>query len=305
MMYIRALTMNLRQLRYFVAIAEEQNMGRASQRLNISQPPLSRQIHALEIELGAALFVRTPKGMILTEAGHILMSEAKEILAKTNHVQELIEGVTSGNAGQLNVGFFGSTIYGAVPSILRKFSAQYPGIKVTLRWMSKPEQVNALRDGRIHIGFGRYYYTGDDLQEVVFYREKLLAAVLKDSEDFPSDEVTLAELSKTPLFLYPAADPPSIADEVISVFRKAGHNPIIEQKVPDLTATLALVRCGKGVAVVTESASALQFTDIKFLDITDCDTFIPTSYVVSAQNKHPVLQRFLAILDEEITTHRR
>ncbi|MBU2936801.1 MULTISPECIES: LysR family transcriptional regulator [Pacificibacter] len=295
--------MNLRQLGYFVAIAEEQNMGRAAQRLNISQPPLSRQIHALEIELGAQLFTRMPKGMVLTEAGRILLSEAREILAKTNHVQELIEGVVSGNVGQLNVGFFGSTIYGAVPSVLRKFSLQNPRVNVTLRWMSKPEQINAIRDGRIHVGFGRYFFAGDDLEEVTFYREHLFAAVLNDSELFDAEEVTLEQLSKMPLFLYPAADPPSIADEVIAVFRKAGLNPQVEQKVPDLTSALALVRCGKGCAIVTEAATALQFPDVKFLRIRGCDSFIPTSYLVSAQNKSPVLEKFLDIIDEDITTH--
>src|SRR3546814_7594094 len=157
-------TMELRQLRYFIAVAEEGSFGGAAQRVHVTQPPVTRQIHALEQELKVTLFVRTPRGAILTEAGRVFLEEARESIERSRRAGERSRAADRGEIGRLTVAFFGSSIYQAVPMILRRFRAQVPLAQIVLVSMGKDRQQEDLRAGAIDIGFSRYFNPAPDIR---------------------------------------------------------------------------------------------------------------------------------------------
>ena len=147
--------MDFRQLSYFVAVAEERHLGRAAERLHLSQPPLTRHIKALESDLGVQLFIRTPRGMLLTEAGETLLKDAQAILGMLHSAADRAQRSGSGQTGRLDVGLYGSATFGVVPLVLTRFKAQYPDVDVTLHYAQTPAQILALRQGRVLIVFER------------------------------------------------------------------------------------------------------------------------------------------------------
>jgi DNA-binding transcriptional LysR family regulator len=288
--------MEFRQLRYFMAVAEEANIGRAALRLHVSQPPISRQIQALEHELGAALLVRTPKGVELTEAGRVFYAGAQKVLAQSKNTVERTRAADRGELGRLDVAFFGSTVYRAVPFALRAFTRARPEIDVSLVRMGKAEQVHALREGRIHVGFGRYYNQADGLVIEHMSAEPLYAAIPHDAALAQSGDVSIADLARWPVVLYPSGDRPSFADEIVGLFQSSGTEFQVDSVAADSTSALALVACGGRCTIVPESVAALRFPTLSYLPISDCPVVAPTSCIFSAENRAPVLQEFLRIL---------
>ncbi|MBS0317603.1 MAG: LysR family transcriptional regulator, partial [Proteobacteria bacterium] len=147
--------MDLRHLKYFLAVAEELNIGRAAARLYISQPPLTRQIHSLEEELGVELFVRTAKGVELTQAGEMFKEEASNIRMLVEAAIDRVQRAGEGKLGRLDVAIFGSAIYDIIPKLLQDFNNRLPGVNIVLHTMNKNEQIEALRQRRITVGFNR------------------------------------------------------------------------------------------------------------------------------------------------------
>ena len=147
--------MDFRHLKYFITVAEELNIGRAAARLHISQPPLTRQIQQLEEQLGVQLFVRTPKGVELTQAGALFLDEARNISTLLELAIERTKRAGQGKLGRLDIGIFGTSVLGAIPQILQRFRDEHPDVRVVLHTMSKHEQLAALRQRRITIGFNR------------------------------------------------------------------------------------------------------------------------------------------------------
>ena len=209
--------MEFRQLRYFVAVAEEGNIGRAAEKLHVSQPPVSRQIQALEAELGAQLIVRTPKGVETTDAGRVFYEDARRVLAQADRAMERSRAADRGEIGRLDVAFFGSPVYRTVPLALRAFRRRQPATDVSLVRLGKKDQIAALRDGRIHIGFGRYYNQAPGIRIEKLAEEALYVALPQDLPLATQAEAWLAEIAMLPLVLFPSGDRPSFADEVIGV----------------------------------------------------------------------------------------
>ena len=169
--------MDLRQMRYFLALAEERNFTRAAARLHMAQPPLTRQIRALEDDVGATLFVRSPKGVTLTEAGQALFDEVPNLLALAARAKERAVLAGQGQSGQLDIGTFGSGVLDAVPRILARFHAERPEVKIVLHNLSKSAQIAALRERRINVGFNRLIPPDDDLKVETVLRESMMVAL--------------------------------------------------------------------------------------------------------------------------------
>ena len=148
--------MELRHLRYFVCVAEEQSIGRAAERLHITQPPLTRQIRQLERELDTALFVRRPRGMELTNAGQVLLDDARQLLDLADRAGQRAQRAGQGATGRIDVALFGTGIFGAIPRLLRSFRADHPDVEVVLHNMTKSEQIEALAQRRIGLAFNRF-----------------------------------------------------------------------------------------------------------------------------------------------------
>ncbi len=291
-------SMELRQLRYFVAVAEEGNIGRAAQRLNISQPPISRQIHALEKELGTTLFVRTPKGVELTEPGKVFYGDVQLVLANGRNAVDRARAADRGELGRLDVGFFGSTAYRVVPLALRAFKRANPQIEISLTRMNKTEQVNAIREGRIHIGFGRYYRETRGIAILHVMDEPVYAAIPHDHPLRAGNQIELSDLAKLPVVLYPAGDRPNLADEIISIFRAGRQEIEVDSIAADSTAALSLVACGDRCTIVPEAIASLQFPTLRYVRIAGCDTMVGTSCVYAAERQPPVLKGFLLAIAE-------
>lgn len=288
--------MEFRQLRYFVAVAEEGNIGRAAERLHISQPPISRQIQALEHELGAKLFERTPKGVKLTDAGNIFLGDAKKVLAQTRTAIDRTRAAERGELGQLDLAFFGSTVYGAVPLALRAFRRANPEIAVTLTRMGKTEQVDSILDGRIHVGFGRFFNLTEGIAVEHLADEPLYAAIPADLAMSRKREVTLAELQSLSAVLYPSRDRPSFADEITRIFSNVGETLVVDSVATDSTAALAMVACGGRFTLVPHAIAALRFPTLRYVPLSDKTLTAPSSCIFIDDNQPPILREFLRII---------
>lgn len=290
--------MDLRHLKYFIAVAEEGNIGRAARRLNISQPPLTRQIKFLEDDLGMLLFNRTPKGMELTEPGALFLEEAVNICALVENATERTLRAAQGKLGRLDVAIFGSGILDAIPKILLSFKENYPDVKVVLHQMTKSEQIAALRDRRINIGFNRMLAPLPDLHSELVIKEKLLVAVNEASPLAKLPAVPLAELAHYPLILFPTASRPNFIDKVVAICQEAGFFPSVAQEVGDAVAGVALVASGFGVCLVPQSLTVLTLPGVVFAPLADFQDHwsVDLSCIYRASDQSPILAAFLRVI---------
>lgn len=290
--------MDLRHLRYFIAVAEEQNIGRAATRLHMSQPPLTRQIQQLEEELGVQLFVRTPRGMELTPAGELLLEEARNIRAVVEQATERTQRAGQGKLGRLDIGIFGSAILDLIPNLLREFRAAYPDVRLVLHSMHKGEQIEALRQRRISIGFNRLLDPLPDIATELVATEALLLALPEGHPLAQHREVPFAALSGQPLVLFPTGSRPGFIDRVIGLCQQAGFVPQVAQEVGDTVTAIALVSAGFGASVVSASTAAMRLPGVVYRPLGGLpeQTRIDLSCIYRSDDRSPILAAFLDVL---------
>jgi DNA-binding transcriptional LysR family regulator len=259
--------MELRYLRYFVTLAEELNFCRAAARLHISQPPLTRQIHQLEAELGCRLFFRTTRGVELTEAGQTLLKDALGILGLVGVAKERTSKAGRGHIGRLDVGIFGSAILCHIPRMIFEFRNRFPEVEITLHQQTKSEQIQALRERRLTIGFNRHVPVEPDIiVETVFF-EPLVIALHSKHPLARHKSIRIAEVVNEPLILYPSNTRPGFADDVMALFLNEGAQPTIVQEVTDVVTSIALVSSGFGICVAPQAASNLKLPGVVYRPI--------------------------------------
>jgi DNA-binding transcriptional LysR family regulator len=256
--------MDLRRLKSFVVLAEELNFNRAAARLHISQPPLTRQIQLLEAELGAPLFERQPKGLVLTAAGLTLLDDARRGLWRRPPCPECAAQAGRGEIGRLDVGIFGSAIFHHIPRLLLQFRSRYPQVQISLHEQIKAEQIQALRERRLTIGFNRHVRPAPDLVVEPVYQEPLLVALHGDHPMAQQAAISIRELSAQPLILYPNNTREGFADHVLSLFYHEGLQAQVELEVKDVVTAVALVSSGFGLCVTPEAASSLQLPGVVY-----------------------------------------
>ncbi|QHE78879.1 HTH-type transcriptional regulator TfdS (plasmid) [Variovorax sp. PBS-H4] len=209
--------MELRHLRYFVTVAEERSFRRASQRLHVSQPPLSRMIKQLEAEIGVELFDRSPTGVDVTAAGAVFLEEARRALHVANDAVEKSQRAARGDFGHIEVAYYGSVIFGVIPRLLGEYRQLKPRVAVRLSSLTKDRQIRALREGWLDVGFARYYRSEPDIASEIVWREPIVLAVHADHPLTGNTSVAMAELRDEPLIVFPSAPRPSFADELLGV----------------------------------------------------------------------------------------
>jgi LysR family transcriptional regulator, benzoate and cis,cis-muconate-responsive activator of ben and cat genes len=288
--------LDLRQLECFVAVAEERNVGRAAARLHMTQPPLTRRMTRLEHDLGVQLLIRDGSGATLTAAGEVLLERAYRLLRLSEHTVERTRLAGDGQVGQLLVGYFGSTIFGAVPRLLRGFLTAYPGLSVCLERAAKNDQADALLDGRLHVGFSRMYRDQPGLTVRKVLTEPLYAAVPAGHALLRQAEVRVADLRDEPLVVFPSAPRPSFADQITQICQEAGFTPHVAREAEDAVTALAYVACGGLVAVVPGSATALALDGTAFVPLSDGPRQ-DLSCLYRAGDVPPVMRQFLSYLD--------
>lgn len=256
--------MDLRTMKFFKAVAEEGHFGRAAERLRIAQPPLSRRIRALEEALGARLFVRTPRGAELTDAGRLLLAEVTNILALVERAEERTRLAAEGHRGRLDVALFGSAVLDAIPRILARFHAERPGVEIHLHSMTKAEQLQALHERRISVGFNRLVPPEPGIAVTNVRREALVVALPAKHALARRKRVRLRDLDGEPLVTYPNLPMRGLAHEVRDAFAREGLRFNVAYAVEDVLTALALVAGGLGIAVTAEPATNLRLPGLAF-----------------------------------------
>lgn len=289
--------MDLRQMRYFLALAEERNFGRAAERLHMAQPPLTRQIRALEDELGTPLFIRTPKGVELTEAGQTLLDEVPNLLRLAQRARDRTRLAGQGLSGRLEVGIFGSGVLDVIPRLLARFHADRPEVKIELLNLGKAQQLEALRERRISVGFNRLVAPSDDLVVETVLRERLVVALPESHPLCAREELRIADMDDLPLILYPKAPLRGLAQEVEAAFRAEGARLRVEQEVEDVLTSVALVASGFGLCVTTASTASLRLPGVSYRPLR-CDVLrdIELSCLYRRDDPSPILAAFLAVV---------
>jgi DNA-binding transcriptional LysR family regulator len=263
--------MELRHLRYFVAVAEELHFGRAAVRLHMAQPPLSQQIRALEDELGARLFARSSRSVRLTAAGEAYLAEARAVLARVEEAGRLARRVHQGEAGELAVGYMNPVMDAVLCRALADFRALRPGVALRLRELPTPAQIEELRAGRLDVAFIRLVdgagqcgpnlksqnsksRSTDGLATRVVAREPYVLALPEGHPLAALGTVPLRAAGGEPLILFPRSAMPALHEAMLAALRAAGAEPRIAQEAPGKHASLALVAAGFGVCLVPASA---------------------------------------------------
>lgn len=263
------MNIELRHLRYFVAVAEELHFGRAAARLNISQPPLSQQIQILEQQIGARLFARTNRSVSLTAAGKQFLADARQILMQVEEAAARAARLHHGETGELRIGFTSSAPFiQAVSDTLSRFRRQYPDVHLQTRESNTREQIAPLNEGALDLGLMRKTQLPDTLDWQVILREPLLAMVPRDHRLAQCDAVTLAELVKEPLVFFDPRVGTGLYDDILGLLRPYGA-PIITQEVGEAMTIIGLVSAGLGVSILPASFKKVQLNEMRWLPIAD------------------------------------
>lgn len=290
--------MDLRQMRCFQVLAEELNFGRAAARLHMAQPPLTRQIQALENKLGAALFERTPRGVVLTTAGRTLYEEVPNILGLVARARTRTEQAGRGRIGRIDVGIFGSAILNVIPRVLSRFRADYPEVELFLHTMTKAEQIDALRERRITVGFNRLVPEEPDIAVRTVLRERFMVALPASHRLCAQTELSLREMTGEPLILYPNLPIAGLAQQVLAAFQREGAIPRVAQQVEDVLTAIALVSSGFGLCVTTASAASLQLPGVEYRPLNSRTLReIELSCLYRRDDRSPILSAFLDVIE--------
>jgi DNA-binding transcriptional LysR family regulator len=249
--------MELRDLRSFVAVAQHRNFSRAAEQLHVSQPALSEQIRKLEDELGAALFERTSRGAELTDAGAAFLPQARTVLAQADVAAETVRMVSDGVAGTLTLGFIDSAALGIVPTLIRRFTARYPGVKLHLRELGSRRQLEAVENGDIDVGIVRGPIWNHGLAGQRVATETLLVALPADHRLAGEESIRLGDLREEGFVTYPADRGAALYEETLRLCHAAGFAPRIVQEASEIYTIVGMVAAGLGVAIVPASVNAV------------------------------------------------
>ncbi|MCX7512410.1 LysR substrate-binding domain-containing protein [Frateuria hangzhouensis] len=294
---------DFRQLRYFVAVAEELSFTRAAQRLHISQPPLSQQIQALEQDLGARLFDRDKRNVALTEPGRILLEQARQILAKAEETRGHVSDAAAGFSGVLRLAYTISvTFHRALPQTLLRFRQYAPKVRMQLHEMYSEPQFAALRADQIDVGFvrdePRHPSDAQALRMDVVDYEPLVLAVPCGHPLAGQDSVQFGELANEVFVSQPRELAATLYDRLVQLGAKAGFHPLIGQQAQQINGLLALVAAGVGLALVPVSMRVVQLGGVSYVSLEDPDAYLLLAVASRKDNPSPVLARFLQTIKD-------
>jgi DNA-binding transcriptional LysR family regulator len=295
--------MELRHLRYFVIVAEEQNVTRAAERLHVSQPPLSRQIHDLEQEMGVELFRRTAKSLALTDPGKIFLNEARAILLSVDKAVETVRAIAHGDRGQLRIGYAPSLTVELLPNALRAFERECPGVRVSLRDLSSEECWQGLTTRKIDVALTvrppRSRLRGLVFEKLAAY--PLCCAVAAAHPLAKKRSVTLSQLKAERFMIYSREDYPEYFEWLSRLFRPHPIDPCRLEEYDSATGLITAVEAGRGVAMVASSTRALAGPRVKLIPLSPARNTVIVG-ALSLSISSPLAQRFILALKQNLTS---
>ena len=286
--------MELRHLRYFIAVAEELHFGKAAERLHIAQPPLSQQIQQLEAYLGVKLFHRKTKRQIqLTEAGKVFLQEAYQLLVQLETAVALTQRIGRGQTGQLRMGFTSLAIYNLLPSILRQFREQFPEVELVLLELTTSQQEQALKDSLIHVGFAHPPLEDGTISYKCIHRESLVVALSSTHSLAQQEYISVLSLLHEPLIVFPRYLAPGLYDRIMSLFEQRNFKPNITQEAIQMQTIIGLVSAGMGVAITPSTLENLQRFGVAYRPILEEVPIIETAVIWRENTLTPIVENFL------------
>ncbi|AOJ82678.1 MULTISPECIES: LysR substrate-binding domain-containing protein [Burkholderia] len=294
------MTPDLRQWRYFVAVADERHFGRAAERLSMTQPPLSQAIRALEDALGVALFARTKRSVELTAVGSALLPDVRRLIAAADALPPLAQSLARGEAGSLALAFVSTADYGLLPQLLREFGARYPHVRLQLTEATSDVQIEELVAGRIDAGLvippvpPRH---AASLSYLPVLREPLVVAMPADASEAAGDApVRIADIASLPLVIFPRRLAPGFYDIITGCYGAAGVAPRIGQEAIQMQTIVSLVSAGMGVALVPQSLRNLRRTGVVYRALAAPAPVVETGLVWRTGDVSPVLAGFIDVV---------
>lgn len=285
--------MDLRLMKYFVAVAEELNFSSAAKRLNMAQPPLSQQIKSLEIELGVQLLKRNNRKVELTEPGRVFLAEARKTLLQSEKAVKAAQLAHQGQIGQLTVGFVGSATDGIFIKKLKEFREKYPFVQLTLKEMTTAQQLDALHSREIHVGLLRPFVQESAIQSQLFTEEPFVFAVPKSHSLASRPKISVHEVANDPFIMPPRHHGPDFYDIIIGYFRNCGISIRIIQEAAHMHTIVNLVASGLGISVVPSSVKNFRRPGIVYKNFIEKPPQINLSLAWRRDDESPALHFFL------------
>ena len=291
--------MELRHLRYFIAVAEELHFGRAAQQLGISQPPLSQQIQALEQELGARLFERNNRRVELSEAGRLFLEEARLVLAQVEKAADVARRAQLGELGEMKIGFTSSAPFTSrIPQAIHAFRRRFPSVHLNLKEMSSREVVEAVFDETIEVGLMRPMPLPEGIACTELFREPLVA-VLNASHPLASGSeqgLYMQALAHEPFVFFPRSYGSGLHAQLLSLARQAGFNPHFAQEAGEAMTIIGLVSAGLGVSVLPASFQRMRIEGVVYRTLLDEQAMTAVWLVRREASGSAMANAFVALL---------
>ncbi|CUW46260.1 LysR family transcriptional regulator [Novacetimonas hansenii] len=291
--------MDLRHLRYFVAVAENGSFTRAAEQLGIEQPPLSQQIKQFENELGVLLFQRLTRGVRLTDVGVVLMDQAKAILGMQQQFLSIATGLARGERGHLRVGLAGAvSLLPLIPQTVRHFREEWPDVTISLEESNTPALRKALHDRAIDIAIVRPPVPdgGEGLVVSPLLAEPTVVALPKGHELASRPRLELEMLADEPLIIFPRELGPGFHDAILSACQNAGFTPRMGQQAPQIASTVPLVAAGLGISVVPQSLHQIHSGGVTYHSLGPKAPKADLAIAIRAGQHSPLIAHFVAIL---------
>lgn len=293
--------MELRHLRYFIAVAEELHFGRAALALGISQPPLSQQIQALEKEVGARLFDRTNRRVELSEVGRLFLDETRLVLAQVGKAADVARRAQLGQLGELKIGFTASAPFNSsIPQAIFAFRQDFPAVHLALQEMSSMETAQALVENSVHVGIMRPLPLPDSLVAVELFREPLVAIIRADHPLAAGSEkgLYLSALAAEPFVFFPRTYGSGLYTQLMSLARQAGFSPLITQEAGEPMTIIGLVAAGLGVTVLPASYQRMRIDSVVYRTVLDEGANTAVWLVQRKEQNSPMAKAFVELLTQ-------
>ncbi|WP_151637739.1 LysR family transcriptional regulator [Noviherbaspirillum aerium] len=289
--------MELRHLRYFEVVGRTLNFTRAAEKLHIAQPPLSRQIREIEEELGTELIDRSSRPIALTKAGAFFLEQCVQILSRLDEARQGTRRIGQGKKRWFGIGFVPSVLYGFLPELIKEYRSSDSDVEVMFSELTTIQQAEALKAGRIDVGFGRLLLEDAEIRCEVLEEEALVAALPAGHALARRQRLALRQLAGEPFILYPARPRPSYADHVLNLFRAHGLQLNVAIEANEMQTAIGFVAAGIGLTLVPRSVQRLKRDDVVYRPVSNADATSPVIMNVRSSDSSGELARFMEFVD--------